>query len=244
MNEALLVPLMAAAFASAFLKGITGLGFSTVCLGLLATVVDIKLAIPAVLVPSLSSNVMVMIQARQFRTTLVRFWPLYLAALPAIGVGLAMLAHLDSAVARRVLGVVLFLYGLWALANRTFRIAPQLERWLNVPVGVITGVVNGLTGSQVMPVLPYLLSLGLSSSAFVQAINISFTASSIVMLAGLAWLGLLDGPLLLGSALAVIPVAIGIALGGRIRARLAEETFRRLVLVLLVLLGINLMRPV
>ena len=243
MNEALLVPLMAAAFASAFLKGITGLGFSTVCLGLLATVVDIKLAIPAVLVPSLSSNVIVMIQARQFRATLLRFWPLYLAALPAIGVGLALLVYLDSAVARRVLGAVLFLYGLWALANRTFRIAPHLERWLNVPVGVITGVVNGLTGSQVMPVLPYLLSLGLSSSAFVQAINISFTASSLVMLLGLAWLGLLDGPLLLGSTLAVIPVAIGIALGGRIRARLAEETFRRLVLILLVLLGINLMRP-
>ena len=43
-----------------------------------------------------------------------------------------------------------------------------------------------------------LLSLGLSSSAFVQAINISFTASSLVMLLGLAWLTL---------AAAVTPVA-------------------------------------
>jgi len=184
------------------------------------------------------------VQARGFGATLARFWPLYLAALPAIGVGLALLSVLDSATARRVLGAVLFLYGFWALANRTFTVPARAERWLNVPVGIITGVVNGLTGSQVMPVLPYLLSLKLEPSVFVQAINISFTASSLVMMGGLAYLGLLDGPVLLSSTLAVIPVAIGIALGGRIRARLAEATFRTLVLLLLVLLGINLMRPV
>lgn len=243
MSPDLLWPLLIAAFVSAFLKGITGLGFSTVCLGLLASVVDIRLAIPAVLVPSLSSNVLVMVQARGFRTTFARFWPLYLAALPAIGVGLALLAVLDSTSARRVLGLVLFLYGLWALAERRFTVSARAERWLNVPVGIITGVVNGFTGSQVMPVLPYLLSLRLDSSAFVQAINISFTASSLVMMAGLAYMGLLDGPVLLSSTLAVIPVAIGITLGGRIRARLAEATFRRVVLILLVLLGVNLMWP-
>jgi uncharacterized membrane protein YfcA len=236
----LLLPLLAAGFVAAFLKGITGLGFSTICLGLLASVIDLKLAIPAVLVPSLSSNVLVMVQAGGFRATLVRFWPLYLAALPALGAGLALLASVDSSTARRVLGVVLFLYGLWALANHHVALPVRAERWLNVPVGLATGFVNGLTGSQVMPVLPYLLSLRLAPDAFVQAINISFTLSSLMMMAGLAHIGLMNLPVLAASTLAVVPVAVGIALGGRVRRLLPERTFRSVVLLLLVALGLNL----
>jgi len=236
----LLAPLITAAFISAFLKGITGLGFSTICLGLLASVIDLKLAIPAVLVPSLSSNLLVMLEAGHFRATARRFWPLYLAALPALMAGLSLLVSVDGTSARRALGVVLFVYGVWALANAEFSLERRTERWLNVPVGLVTGFINGLTGSQVMPVLPYLLSLKLDKNVFVQAINISFTLSSLVMLVGLAVVGLLDLPLLGASALAVVPVALGIALGGRVRRRLAEATFRKVVLVLLVCLGLNL----
>ena len=240
MSAELLAPLITAAFISAFLKGITGLGFSTICLGLLASVIDLKLAIPAVLVPSLSSNLLVMLEAGHFRATVCRFWPLYLAALPALMAGLSLLVSVDGTSARRALGVVLFVYGVWALANAEFSLERRTERWLNVPVGLVTGFVNGLTGSQVMPVLPYLLSLQLEKNVFVQAINISFTLSSLVMLAGLAVVGLLDLPLLGASALGVVPVALGIALGGRVRRRLAEATFRKVVLVLLVCLGLNL----
>jgi uncharacterized membrane protein YfcA len=46
---------LGAFFLSAFLKGITGMGFSTICLGLIATFIDIRLAIPLVIFPSLSS---------------------------------------------------------------------------------------------------------------------------------------------------------------------------------------------
>ena len=180
MSAGLLTPLIAAAFISAFLKGITGLGFSTICLGLLASVIDLKLAIPAVLVPSLSSNLLVMLEAGQFRATVRRFWPLYLAALPALISGLSLLVSVDSASARRALGAVLFIYGVWALANAEFSLERRAERWLNVPVGLATGFINGLTGSQVMPVLPYLLSLKLDKNVFVQAINISFTLSSLL----------------------------------------------------------------
>jgi len=236
----LLGPLLIAAFVSACLKGVTGLGFSTICLGLLASVVDVKLAIPAVLVPSLSSNVLVMVEARGFRAALRRFWPLYLAAVPSLAVGLLLLSRVDGTEVRRVLGAVLLLYALWALASPRLHLPAGAERWLNVPVGLANGFINGLTGSQVMPVLPYLMSLRLDPGTFVQSINIAFTASSLVMLAGLFGVGLMDLHLLAASALAVVPVAIGIHLGARVRRRLPERSFRVVVLALMVGLGLNL----
>ncbi len=118
---------------------------------------------------------------------------------------------------------------------------PRLEPVLNAPVGFVTGVVNGLTGSQVMPVLPYFVALKLDKDLFVQSINISFTASSLVMLLGLSNLGLLSWSIAGVSAIGIPLVAAGIWLGGKIRRRIPDEQFTTVVLVLLMLLGLNLM---
>ena len=64
-----------------------------------------------------------------------------------------------------------------------------------------------------MTVLPYLLSLNLDPNRFVQAINCSFTLSSLVMAAGLAQLGLLTVETAAISAFGLILVYLGIKLG-------------------------------
>ena len=232
---------LGAFFLSAFLKGITGMGFSTICLGLIATFIDIRLAIPLVIFPSLSSNALVMLDAGHFHIAVKRFWILFLSALPGLVLGLWLLDAVANDTARLVLGAVLFLYGGWSLLNAAPELAPSWEKVSNAPIGFATGLVNGLTGSQVMPVLPYFVALKLEKDLFVQAINISFTASSLVMLLGLSQLGLLSWTIAGISAIGIPLVAIGIWLGGKIRRQIPEASFTKLVLGLLMLLGLNLM---
>jgi uncharacterized protein len=227
-------------FAAALLKGVTGLGFSTLGLGLLAVLVDVRVAIPLVVLPSLMSNVVVMVDAGRFRAATARFWPLYLAVLPGLAVGLWLLGASDGTGPRRLLGVVLALYGLFGLLVRDPRLVASWEGSLKVPVGVVNGVINGLTGSQVMPLLPYLLALRLHPDLLVQALNSTCTLASLAMLAGLTHLGLLTPPVLLASVVGAGPVALGVWLGARLRRRLPEGTFRILVLGLLVALGVLL----
>ena len=203
-------------FIAAALKGITGLGFSTIGLGLLGGFLDLRVAIPMLLLPSLASNVLVMWQARGFVAALDRFWPMYLAAVPGLVIGVQVLRSADGDLTRAALGLVLVLYSAWALGSRTPRLRAGAERWLRTPVGFLTGLVNGVTGSQVMPVLPYLLALDLRKDLLVQVINISFTVGSLLMLALLGGFGLLTGPLLLLGMAGIVPVALGIRLGGRV----------------------------
>lgn len=228
-------------FAAAFLKGITGLGFSTICLPILSTFIDLKAGIPLVIVPSLSSNVLVMAQAGRFQEALRRFWPLYISAIPGLILGVSVLSSVKSSWSRAVLGAILFIYALWAWRTQTsIALSSQAERRWFIPVGLVTGVVNGITGSQVMPALPFMLALQLHKDLFVQAINLSFTLSSLVMLVLLSRFGILSWDILGVAVVGILPVALGIFLGGKLRQRLPDDAFRKVVLVFLLVIGLSL----
>ncbi len=78
-------------------------------------------------------------------------------------------------------------YAVFALARPSS--AEALAALLQGPAGFANGVVTGLTGSQVMPLLPYMMSLELQPDRFVQAVNLSVLLSSLVLAAALAVLG-------------------------------------------------------
>lgn len=240
MDTHTIVTVLAAFLVSAFLKGFTGLGFSTICLGILAIFMDLKLAIPLVFLPSLCSNLIVMVQAGRFIEALKRFWPLLLSAIPGLLTGMLLLSHGSSDLPKALLGVVMFSYGVFALKNEIFHITARQETLLQVPVGLISGFVNGLTGSQLMPIMPYLLSVKMDRNIFIQTINCAFTLNTLVMMAGLGKLGMVTLPVLYLSGTGIIPVALGIYLGGILRKRITDVVFRKAVLVLLVVLGLNL----
>ncbi|WP_084173568.1 sulfite exporter TauE/SafE family protein [Modicisalibacter zincidurans] len=117
---------------------------------------------------------------------------------------------------------------------------PSLARTLAPLAGFVTGVINGMTGSQVMPVLPFLLALRLDPRRFIQTINISFSLSSIVMALGLSTLGLMTLETLWISLAGLIPVYLGTRIGGLVRQRMNAETFRTVILLMLIVFGVVL----
>ena len=221
-------------------KGATGIGFSTTALPIVALGVGLEHAMPLVLLPSISSNLSVMVSAAGFRQTVVRFRTLYIALFPGLLIGLYLLSILTVHNAGRVLGIVILAYAIFALSRPALQIRVERERFLNVPIGFLNGFINGLTGSQILPIVPYSLSLGLSPDATVQLTNIAFTISSVVMLVGLHRIGFLDGKLLLLSAAGVLPGLLCVAVGTKLRKQIRPETFRKAVLVLLCLMALML----
>jgi uncharacterized membrane protein YfcA len=222
------------------IKGLTGIGFSTSCLPIMALRLDLKIAIPLVIVPSIVSNVVIMLQAGHFIEVVRRFWVLYASTIPGLLIGLSILVSINVDLAKIFLGLVLILYALLALTKRPITFSKSLERGLKIPVGFFTGFINGLTGSQVMPVLPYLLSLGLDKNTFIQAINISFTLSSVIMLFGMNQLGYLSPHTFLIAVGGAIPLVTIVYVGGKMRNRISQKAYQKLVLIFLLILGIIL----
>lgn len=240
METKILVIVYASFFAAAFIKGVTGLGFVSLCLPVISSFIDIRTAIPLVVLPSLLSNVMLIAETKRFTESVRRFWLLYLSAFPGLYAGISLLHHAGNSAAKIVLGGASIAYSLFLLLRIEFTIGRDAERRVTIPVGLVNGFLNGFTGTQVMPMLPYLIALGLDRRLLISAINLGFTFSTLVLLVLLNEFGFLSGDIFKASIAGVIPVAAGIYLGSKLRHRLSDDRFRIAILLILMVIGINL----
>jgi uncharacterized membrane protein YfcA len=240
MDTDILIIVYATFFAAAFIKGLTGLGFVSLCLPVIALFVKLEEAIPLVVLPSLLSNVIMIYQTGRLKQSLRRFWLLYISALPGIYAGVLILNMVGNYAAKIILGVVSIAYSLLLLLKIEISIPEKNERILSVPVGLTNGFLNGLTGTQIIPMLPYLLSLKLDRNGMINAINLGFTLSIIVLLIIFGKFDLISLETLKYSIVGAIPVAAGIYLGGKLRHKISEERFKLAVLIILIIIGVNL----
>lgn len=222
---------------AAAIKGLTGIGFSTSCLPIMALRLDLTVAIPLVIIPSIVSNIAIMAQTGGLCEAVKRFWPLYASSVPGLLIGLSILVTINPDAAKLVLGFVLITYTIWALTSIPPMLPVKWEKNLKVVVGFLTGFINGLTGSQVLPVLPYLMSLNLKKNFFIQSINISFTLSSLILLFTMSQLDYLARDSFLIAIGGLIPLLLIVYICGRLRQRLPGELYRKLVLFFLLVMG-------
>jgi uncharacterized membrane protein YfcA len=232
------LPVALAVFVLAGLvKGVVGLGLPTVAMGLLALRLPPAEAAALLVVPSLLTNLW---QARPWGglAPLARqLAGLLLGVCAGTWLGAWLLGAPAGAWARVALGVALIAYALWSLAGAVWQAPPKQQRWLGPLTGAITGLVTAATGVFVVPAVPYLQALGLQRDAFMQAMGLSFSVSTLALAVGLLGNASFSGAALGWSLLMLAPALLGMALGGRLRQRLSPLWFRRCLMTGLLLLG-------
>lgn len=226
-------------FLAGVVKGATGLGYSSCALPFLVSAIGLKPAMVLVLAPAMATNIAVAATAGHFAEILRRFAVLYFAMFPGIAIGIALLLHVDQSAAVLALGCIIVTYALFTLLHPHLSLSDRAEQLLKLPTGFANGILTGLTGSQVMPLFPYMMALDLDPNRLVQAINMAVMLASLLLAAGLLATGVMTPFLAGGSVLAVAPALIGIGLGTRLRRKMLATQFRTV--VLLVLLGMGAM---
>ncbi len=241
MDVSLIVFAISGLFVAGIIKGATGIGYSSCALPFLAASLGLKAAIVLLVVPAMASNVAVLFSTGSLEVAVKRFWPLYLATLPGILAGVMLLMWADKRIPVQILGVIISAYAIQAWLRPSFSLQPGTARAAQVPVGLLNGLLTGFTGSQVMPLMPYMLSLKLDSALFVQAVNIAVVIASVFLGIGLWASGLMSVPELGLSVLAVVPALLGVQIGNWARCHIPQTHFRSIVLAVLLLIGISLL---
>jgi len=229
-----------ALISSAFIKGSLGLGFSTICLAMLVHVLDLKTAISIVLLPSLLSNALVLLDTGHIRMSIQQFWLMLLMSVPGMFIGFQLLKQDNNTWSLLILSAVLVIYGIWGYRNHHKRLPIKSAPKANPVVGICTGIVNGATGSQVFPIMPYLLSLPIKKDLLVATVNLSFSLNSLIMLVALFSYDLIDRGSSVYFSLAIVPVLAGVWIGNKVRKKMNDTLYRKLAMVLMVALGLLL----
>lgn len=223
--------------AAGTVKGVIGMALPTVSLGVLAATLGLKEAIVLMLVPSFVTNVWQGFAGTHLLPLIRRLWTLLLTILVGAWLGTAALKMSDTVILEILLGVTLFLYGIFGLLTPTMPLAGRHEAWLSPLIGGSSGVLAGLTGSTVLPVTPYLQTLKLSRDEFIQAMGICFSTAALGIWFGLMWRNLLPRDLGFLSITGVIPAVVGMYFGKKIRQHLSEQLFKKVFFVSVSVLG-------
>jgi hypothetical protein len=209
-------------------KGVIGLGLPLTSISILGTVMDLRQAIPLIVVPVLVTNAW---QATRGGALCVGTWG-----------GTVLLFIVDPAILLITLGLVVVVYALINLFAVVVRAPADSEGWLSPAVGFFSGILTGATGSVGTPVAIYMQALGLEKEAFLQAISLSFFITAAVWIVALADQSAFDRDTTIITLGAVIPAFVGMWIGQVLRNRLSEEKFRHWVFIFLVVVGANLIR--
>ena len=121
------------------------------------------------------------------------------------------------------------------------QISPTHEKAVGVAVGLGSGLLGGVSSLTGPILITYFMALRLPRDVFVSSISLVYLAGSLPLYMAMVGYGKISWAVLLWSALALLPVYLGMRLGRQVRQHLNEQVFRRVVLALLVLIALILL---
>ena len=229
-------------FAGGTVKGVIGLGLPLVAVPVLASAMDPKVAVAMMTVPVLSSNAWLVLRGGRLRATVRRFWPLILTLAGFTLLSAQFLVEIDAATASLLLGLAVTGFCVMQLFPIHQRVSKRAERWLSPGMGAVAGLMGGISNFFGPPLVGYLITLRLDKDTFVAAITLFFIFGGVPLYGSLAWHGVLTAQVLAASAIAAVIVFAGVAFGARLRRVVRQQTFERILIGVLFLIGLNLIR--
>ena len=240
MTATLLVLSALALFAGGAVKGIAGIGIPLVSLSLLSLFLPLSDAVALLPVPMVAANLWQSFAGSHFVPTLRRFWPLLLAMFAGTVTGAHVLTGLDQSSLNLVVGIFVVLFCLSGYVNPEMRVPPRLERGAGVVAGGLGGFMGGLSALFGPPLILYLASLRLDRETFVGVISSIYLCCSITLVLVFGSVGVMSRGQFVESSIACAPLLLGVWAGQRLRGRIREAVFRKLLLVLLLGVGVRL----
>jgi len=228
-------------FLAGLVKGVIGMGLPSVSLGFLTVVFNLPTAMALLVVPSIVTNLIQASTGGHAMQLLKRLWRFFLAASMSVGLGALLFHRAPTSLWTALLGVLLTLYGLVSLLNYRPSISTDREKRLAIPAGLLNGLLTGLTGSFVVPGVMFLQMLRLPREAFIQAMGILFTLSTLALALSLSGNNLMTTDLTITSMAGVIPAVLGMSFGTVLRKRLSETRFRQVFFYSMLFLGLAIL---
>jgi uncharacterized membrane protein YfcA len=215
-------------------KGTLGVGLPLFAVPLMSLMIGSTQAIALVAVPVLASNIWQAWQEASWKATLKRFWPLMLtqAIMTVFAVHWTLSFSVKQMNMLVAFAVVLAVVSM--LFKPSFSISPEKEKWTGALVGTLSGMLGGVSSLMGPILISYMMSLKLKRDEFVGAISVIYLNAAWPLYAAMYGFGRMEVIDIGYSFLALVPMALGLSTGQKLRHKLSEEAFRKVLLGFLI----------
>lgn len=224
-------------FFSTFVQGFTSFGFSLVAIPLLTLFLDAKLIIIITVTYSLVINSIII--RRYYRDAkMKKILPLLVSAIIFTFVGVSYLDVIDEYMLKMIIGVLLVVIGI--INNFGIRFNLKKPEKYFLPVGAVSGVLNGVGGISGPPVLVFLSNIDLNRSQFKATLSSYFLTLNIVAILTYTYKGFYT-PENLKIIWTYLPhVVIGTAIGVYASTKVDEKLFKKIINIAIPVMGLNI----
>jgi hypothetical protein len=221
-------------------QAISGFGLALVAMPLLVQIVTPLEAASLVALMAVTTQLIMLMRYRR-ALRIGGLWRLMVGSLIGIPIGVVALSRLDGRIILTALGVILVSYALYSL------FAPPLPEIKNANWGFGFGFASGLLGGAYNtggpPYAIYGMSQRWETSIFKANMQVLLMVNSISVVIAHIIVGHYTEPVLRNYALALPMILAGALAGFWLDRYINEAVFRKLVLVLLLLIGARMFLP-
>lgn len=225
-------------FLAIFTQSLTGFGSGLVSMAFLPGILGVRTAVPLVVLVTSSLEAILLLRFRS-AFNFKAIWPLLLSSMFGIPVGIWALRGINEEILLTVLGAVMAGYALYALLNLKL---PELKHpaWAII-AGFFAGLLSGAYSVGGPPAIIYGSCRRWEPEEFKSNLQGLFLMNDLLSIVGHGLSGNLTAQVW-RTYLMVLPVlALGILAGAAVDRHINPRIFRKLVLILLVIMGLRMM---
>lgn len=216
------------------IKGTLGVGLPMFAVPVMSLFIGSTQAIALVSVPVLVSNISQVWQEGSLKASLKRFWPLMITQAILTVCSVYWTLSFSASQLNQILAFALILAVVLMAFKPSFNIPPEKERAASALVGVTSGLLGGASSLMGPIVISYMVSLKLHRDEFVGCISVIYLNAAWPLYLAMFSFGRMETVDLGYSVLALVPMAVGLTIGQKLRHRLSEDAFRKVLLAFLI----------
>jgi len=235
--------MMFAVFAGGLAKGISGVALPIVTLSIALNFVEPKVSLALLILPIVLTNIWQAFGNGDVLTPIRRFWLLAIVFLISLYIGSQLITVVETWVLFAAIGVSALVFSSSQLYKPSdVPLSPRAEKIAGPVAGIIGGVMGGMTSLWGPPIMMFLFMLRLDKDMWVRSVTGIYLLGAIPLAIFYVQNGVLAGDMFCLSISACVPSMAGILIGERIRRYINEVLFRKILLIAIFVVGVNMIR--
>jgi len=219
---------------SGFIQGTTSFGFSLIALPLLGIMLSLKLVVPLLVIFSLFMNSIILFKLRDY-IDLKRILVLIFSSIITTPIGAYLLISIDENILKLIVGIIVVLSAI--IFKLGFNINVKNEKLAFIPVGFMSGLLNGAVSLSGPPVIIFLTNQKTEKQVFRATLTSFFWILNIATIFVFFYNGLINVKVLNLSAKLMPGLLIGLFFGMKLGDSIQQKTFQDATIFLLFCMG-------